>query len=312
MTTLRKFIYYLGLLIGLGFFGWQLYKSINSNSIKQLTFINPVLIIISFILMVITFGLQYFNWKVMLIGVGQNLAWLDISKGYSISFVSRYIPGTIWGYVSRSEWMYRNLGVSYFHSGAASFIEIIVTINSAFFIIGLISLISPKIGIFSWASYSLAIPFILSLLIKRLGVIKELSIFKLKTLNPIWKISKKTWISSNIISLAQWIIYGIILWILVISLTDMSYFHGEYFSNIVVAIFVFAFAWVVGFLIPFIPGGLGIREITLSLLLTSIYSLPFEVSSLISITMRILTGAVELFWILFGLFLSTLFQKNSE
>lgn len=303
MRRLRKYVYYFGLFIGFSFFGWQFIKTINSNSSYDFTLRTPSPLVPAILLMVITFGIQYLNWKIMLDGFGLKLTWLDISKGYSISFVSRYIPGTIWGYFSRSEWMYKNFGITYSNSGAASIIEIIVTLTAAFLVIGLIGLLSPmlRISSLSWTGYLITLPFVLLFLIYRFVRIKEFQIFKRKVVNPIWNIPKQTWVFTTLISIVQWILYGLILWLVVISIMDPSFFRGDQFSNITAAIFAFALAWSVGFLIPFIPGGLGIREMSLTLVLIVIYNLPFEVSSIISILMRLITSVVEICWMVWGI-----------
>ncbi len=300
MKTLRKYLYYFGLFLGLSFFSWQLLRTINSNSITLFSSNNPYLLLLVFLVLVITFSIQYFNWKVILEGVNQKLTWLEVSRGYSLSFIARYIPGTIWGYVSRNEWMLRNLRVPYIYSSAASIVEILVTISSAFLMIGLVGLFSPISKIFPSIDYALIIPLIMIFIIKRLELIKEFSIFNRKIPNPIWKIPLRTWIKCNIISIIQWILYGICLWFLIISFSDIAINNEFSLITLLEAIFCFAFAWCIGFLIPFIPGGLGVREMTLTLLLVNVFYLPFEESSLISIVLRIFTFIVELFWMGWG------------
>jgi len=301
MKLLRKTIYLIGFFIGLGFFGWQVIKTLKFSNSTPLTLPSPILLIISIFLMLVTFGIQYLNWKIILEGVGQKLHWLDVTRGYAVSSVSRYIPGGIWGYVSRSEWMLRNFGIPFYQSGAASIIEIIVSISSSFFVIGFTSIITDGFRTNFHVGISAFIPIVMWILIGRLGSIKEFSIFNRKILNPIWKLPSKTWLLSNSIFIVQWIFYGLILWLIIQSVSDIPVINGGFIFDVIGSVFAFAFAWCIGFLIPFIPGGLGVRELILSILLAKIFNLSIETSSAVSIILRIISYIGEMLWIGWGL-----------
>lgn len=301
MKSLRNSIYLFGFIIGLGFFSWQVIKTIKYNNTTQLTFHSPFLLILSFLLMVFTFVIQYLNWKIILEGVGQKLHWLDVTRGYAISSVSRNIPGGIWGYVSRSEWLLRNFGIPFYQSGAASVVEIIVSISSSFLIIGFTSLLTNGIRTRFLVGFSIFIPLVIMILIGRLGSIYEFRIFNRKIPNPIWKFPSKTWLLSNLIFIVQWILYGLVLWLIIKSVTAIPVINGGIVFDLIGAIFAFAFAWCIGFLIPFIPGGLGVRELILSILLVKIFNLSIDMSSAVSIILRIISFIVELLWVGWGL-----------
>ena len=72
-------------------------------------------------------------------------------------------------------------------------------------------------------------------------------------------------------------------------------------GNLVDFTFLFGFAWLAGFLVVFVPSGLGIREVVLSNLLTSILGIPAVQASALSVTSRFVISLAELAWILVAL-----------
>ena len=51
-------------------------------------------------------------------------------RGYSLSFLPRYLPGSIWGYLSRSEWLTQQFSIPFKYSNAISVVEIGATITA--------------------------------------------------------------------------------------------------------------------------------------------------------------------------------------
>ena len=58
-------------------------------------------------------------------------------RGYVLSFIPKYIPGTIWGYLSRSEWLKVKFNIEYHNSNIGSIYEIVVIFFSSFVIISI-------------------------------------------------------------------------------------------------------------------------------------------------------------------------------
>ena len=72
---------------------------------------------------------------------------------YSLSFLARYIPGSIWGYLSRSEWLLHDYQVSYASSNYGSILEVALAVSTGFCVLGLCILVNerthPHLGRFS-------------------------------------------------------------------------------------------------------------------------------------------------------------------
>jgi uncharacterized membrane protein YbhN (UPF0104 family) len=105
------------------------------------------------------------------------------------------------------------------------------------------------------------------------------------------------WLTTTLLYLAFWILHGAGLVIMGKALcvdTDISLATG---------VFSFSLSWVIGFAILIVPAGLGVRELTMTSLLTNYAGLPRWQSSLISITARLTLIVAELVFVMVAVFL---------
>ncbi len=300
MKTTRAFILYLGLFVGWVIFGWQLVVGVNSLVKAEIKILEPQALFISFLLMMVYFAIQIFNWFLILIGIGGKASWSDVARGFFLSFIPRYIPGTVWGYISRSEWMLTHCQISYRLSGMASLVEVIVSGTSALFILGITSFLVPGIGI-EIGIVSIFIPLLVWVLVNRLGKVRTINVLKTKIVNPIIPFSIKVWISSHLIFFLQWIIFGTIYWLLIVSFSGFTVGAVAPLLGIIYSIFAFTLAWIIGFIMPFLPGGLGVREFVLASMTASLFNLEPDKCSMIAVSLRILSSIVEIGLVLWGL-----------
>jgi hypothetical protein len=300
MIKIRRSLFYFGLILGLAIFFWQFVRGV--SSIFQNNFSPVVPEALGFVLVaaIVNFGIQIFNWSLMLSGLGEKTRWLNLARGYPLSFLPRYIPGTIWGYFSRSEWMKRELGVPYRLSGAASIIEISGAISSSFFLVGIIGSFNLHLENSLWFIGAISIPIIIWLAIKRMGKIDQFFIFRKSVPNPIMRFPLKTWITCNLIFFIQWFISGLMLWLIFYSFKGAAFSTLDFSTTLPTSIFAYALSWTIGFLIPFIPGGIGIREFILSMLISTFFGLTSGESSMIAVCFRVISSLSELAWIGWG------------
>ncbi|WP_322509605.1 hypothetical protein, partial [Anaerolinea sp.] len=101
---IKKWVRILGLGIGLTIFLSQIYQSILSISTLSIR-MDWGWIILGFLAMFLLIALQIFIWKQILNAMEIPLEYLQIAKGYTLSLIPRYIPGSVWGYLNRSEWL---------------------------------------------------------------------------------------------------------------------------------------------------------------------------------------------------------------
>ena len=52
--------------------------------------------------------IQIAAWQVIMAGMGIYVGRWHLAQGYMLPFLARYIPGSVWGYLGRSQWMNQN------------------------------------------------------------------------------------------------------------------------------------------------------------------------------------------------------------
>jgi hypothetical protein len=101
----RKLLYYLGVGLGAILFLQQVWLGIESVRQEVLHINRPVCLLAAIGLTFIIYALQMIAWGQIMLGLGSLINLPAVLQGYIISFLPRYIPGTIWGYLSRAEWL---------------------------------------------------------------------------------------------------------------------------------------------------------------------------------------------------------------
>ena len=110
--ALRTWLYRAGLLLGGLLFGYQVWLAVSDLRRAQLPItVRPELLLLSLGLYLAAYLLIMVAWQRFMYSVGVSMRMGAIVEGYALSFLPRYIPGTIWGYASRSEWALRNLSL---------------------------------------------------------------------------------------------------------------------------------------------------------------------------------------------------------
>ena len=275
------------------------------NAVKELRQVpgpivfHPVFIFPALFLTLFAYLMQMINYHWMAASLGGNPKIHRIIIGYSYSFLHKYIPGSIWGYFSRAEWYDREASISAAHSWGASVLEIIITVST---------------GVSIWLAYHLSsrglntiflvvvtlVPFVvvlpINLMMSLLRRSKRAERF-VTSLQPI-PVSKWIFITAN--SYLQWLVFGFGLSMI---LRVFSLELCLTFKDIAVFVYSFARAWVSGFLVVFVPTGIGVREVVLKELLSAATQIGSAKAVLISTTYRLVTMGAELVWVLLAVLL---------
>lgn len=307
MSRWKSALYTLGLAAGLLLFAVQIVRGARSvletGALPSL----PALALAQ-ALMLVLLGLQMWTWQTVMVGLGARLSYREAARGYPLSFIPRYIPGSVWGYLSRGEWLHRGYGVSYSVANLGSIVDILVTLTSSGMVIGLYGLLAepqPALRLgglallagLPWAVYAAQraaprLPFLA----------RWRQRFSLDTLEgitlPVW------WRCLGIFCL-QWLLLGAITLILIAAAAPESV-PALTAGGLLKATFAFSLAWTAGFLILLVPGGLGVRELALSGLLVSLFGLTPAAGALAAILTRLIYSLAEAGWILYGLAASRL------
>jgi hypothetical protein len=245
-------------------------------------------------------------WHQLIRGLGYSIELIEVFQGYILSFLPRYIPGTVWGYWSRGEWLKQSYGIPYADSTFSSLLEI-----------GLWLLTSTvaAAGCYLWEAW--LIPLWL-LAIPGLLVIPWLAWASLRVITTAAMIKRLVgrwgpeeirfdfshWLLAYLIYLVFWLCYGF-------SLVQIVQGLGHTQAGLAQTTLAYSLAWLVGFVILIAPTGLGVRELMLSSLLAHQFNLLPELASAIAVTSRFTIYLAEVIWLLLGLALSRMRTKKA-
>jgi len=301
---IRKFLIIAGTIAGLVIFLLMLADSIRefSNARSQFNFIWKWLIV-TFLILALVYFSQMVNLWIILNSLTQKIRLRIAIEGFSLALIPKYIPGYIWGYVSRGEWFFQKGQVPVRTSWIASIIETIITIMSGVLIV--------------FANYLLSLEKIFLLLLN-LILFPILSFYFTKAIFDLarkifrnrsewiidFKINFKNWVIIILNSVLQWCLLGLALWTIhrSFSMPGFRFSISEYFEYSS----TFSLAWLSGFIMIIVPNGLGVREFVLKELLVSNLGMTAIVANLISVLSRILLFVTEGFWFIQALILHSI------
>lgn len=296
MQNVRKYLQIAGQVVGLAIFGYQL--SVASGQIPLLNrHIDFSFVLWAIIISFIGMGFQIYAWRIIMNGLGYSLSLSFVVSGYTLSLLPRYIPGSIWGYFSRNEWLLHNKGIDYKSSNLSSIIEISCVLLSAIMICGLsvIAISSQE----KWLALAIVVSFI--------GVSSQASMKWFDNhhsrISPLFIHNRIT--GHTIRAVMRAVIFMLFAW----SCFGLGLFVTFQSINLPIsgidawdAIFVFSVAWTAGFLVPFLPSGMGAREWVMTLVVSYVSPVLGGYALVISVVNRITLFLSELVWLFLGLF----------
>ncbi|KPL83403.1 hypothetical protein SE15_06910 [Thermanaerothrix daxensis] len=295
MGRLRDRLRILGLFIGLSVLLYQMYDGINTVSGMDIL-LQPKLLIASVGLSTWAIFCQIFAWLIIMRGIGVNITLKDAIKGYVLNFLPRYIPGTVWGYLSRATWLNKSFGVEYQLTHWGSIIEVVIGIESCMVMLSvyLFSLLPLRLW---WTPASILLFVLLGswFILKKISRIPFMGVFK----NPFYglTISMKGWLMATTALWSNWLIYGMIT-ILYLN------FYGSYplgMRSILETSTIFSLSWLGGFMVWIFPAGLGPRDLLLSKGISTIFSVTQAQANLMAVIIRLTMMFSELVWAIGGM-----------
>lgn len=275
----RKIVAFLVILIIFFFLGKTLYHNLGEIKVHQWS-LKPQLLILSFLCVVINLAIASYAWKKILSFFQITLPFDQSFKIMSVSGMGKYIPGKVWQYLSQI-YLSQKVGLP----KSVTFFSMILL----FVAYNLVGIFLFLLSLFFWKTVS---PFLISCLLLIL-VLLSLVIFYPPVLNKVFKILlhlfKKEALTIEVgfdqmiriplILIADWVIFGIGVYLLVNS------FYSITFNQTVILCGIFAISVISGILSFFVPAGLGVREGVQSYLLSLF--IPISMSILISLIMRV-------------------------
>ena len=95
----RRRLYYAGMALGLLLFLWQLTFAIASLRQRAVLLVSPAWLAAALGLVMVGYLLQLGGWLLVMRCLRCDMTVSNAFAGYYLSFLPRYIPGTVWGYL---------------------------------------------------------------------------------------------------------------------------------------------------------------------------------------------------------------------
>ena len=276
------------LIIGIIFYFLGRYLWLHWNKLTQYQWdINIGSLVISYVVLLFYAVLTVYIWKLLIKKLGSDLSF---GKSFKIMFLSqmpKYIPGKVWGSLSRI-YLCQKEGVSKQVSSASIIYETgLALVAGLIFGLSLLFIYIDKGIISKYIPVFYLIPFILLILHPKIFTkIANFILNKLKAESLIVSFSFWQMLLLVGLYLINWVIMSVALYYFVNSIYTVG------ISKFPIIVGIFAISVITGQISFFVPAGLGVREGVMTALL-SLY-LPLEIAIVIAIGSRIWMASGEL------------------
>lgn len=234
--------------------------------------IDPILLTLSFLFHLLTFLLLSKVWCFIISALGHKV---KLSHAFKISYIAnlgRYIPGKIWSIFGMAYYA-RQLDINEEKAVASWALAMIFNIPPAFFAGGIALLLSPQlmtadfltqigVGVYLGAGLIFLLSLWLILLPNQAFGMANYLFRKLKRPEIDFSISAGTALKIYLGYFICWICFGFSFWLFI------SAISSESGIPLITSIGAFIIAYQVGYLALFAPGGVGVRELVLTAVLS--------------------------------------------
>ena len=251
-----------------------------SRSIDRMGLLTVALALVS-VLLGLLMSMQ--AWRALLAGLGSPLPAPGAARILFLGQLGKYLPGSVWPVLAQME-LGKTYRVPRHRSASASVLFMLLALLT-----GLLTtlVMLPFIGTSSYL-WALAItPVLLACLHPRV-LNKLLSrLLRLAKQPPLeHPLSGRTLAVALSWWFAVWICYGVQIWLLTIRL------GAPIGSSLLLAVGAYAFAWSVGFIVVFVPAGVGLRDVLLVTMLSPVVGVGGATA--VALLSRVLTTAGDL------------------
>ncbi len=270
---------------------WYVWKTVVANwhqvSAYDWSF-DPLFMTLSVALFTAAYVFLAWVWGKVLEFSGFPASFRDAWDIYFVGNLGRYIPGKVWT-IAGTALMAGKRGICPVTAGAASVFAQAYSIISSFVFFGMF-LIFRKLELsgvrYEWSALGLVVFTVVFMIPSNMERMVNLMLKTLKreTVSLGFTVGKAVRIVWWYF--LSWLMFGAAFWLFVIAVT------GDRSLNPLFLAGAYAVAYVLGFLAFFVPGGLGVREGLLSVLLSS--AMPMGVALLIAFLLRLLVTLIEL------------------
>jgi len=276
--SLRRILLWVGTIGGGGLFLYQLWQLHQATAHLHLQ--APYWLFFALLSGIIAYFVLLLGWRQLLHSMGVSIKLPQIAQGYFISFLPRYLPGSVWGYLGRNEWFKQSHNVAYKDTSMASLLETFWVILTALILIlpwwlfhqGL----DPRAALLLFAGFLIAITLLL--------LIARPHVYLGSVISPH-------------LYMLVWCFQGIAAWCSIQAISPSL--HPSLFEVMA----IISAGWLAGFFAIIIPAGIGVREWAIASLMAHYLHLPPTLAEFAAITFRVIMTFSELTWLIIGLYL---------
>ncbi|MGD9001083.1 MAG: lysylphosphatidylglycerol synthase domain-containing protein [Anaerolineae bacterium] len=304
----RRSVFAIGMALGVFLFARQLWSGYRALRQQEFVHFRPGYLLAALMLSLLVYILQMLAWLMIMRHLGISIGVREALRGFFLSFLPRYIPGSVWGYWSRSHWLEDSLGIGYSTSVLGSILEALALVLTALTVAGvhltlrssgyvrfLLALGSACVMGFTW----LAVPRVSGLITQRLAA-EEPPLFG-RRVNGL-----RAWSVALGLCTILWLTYGGS--VLLVGNALLPRPSGKWLASTSAA----ALSWTLGFVAVFVPSGLGVREASLSVLLPRYTDFVPWQANLIGVVCRFEILLAELLLLIVGLVLRINAQPDNS
>lgn len=230
--------------------------------------------------------LTLLSWKVVLSDLGSDLKLGPATAIFGLSQVGKYMPGGVWNIVAAAE-LGTDHDIPRRRSVAAMAVTVLISIVSGSALGAMAFALAPAGALSGWSYVAWAAPVFLVLLLPPvLNRCIDMAFRVLKRPALEQRLSGRGTLAATLWAVLAWVLVGVQVWIVGV---DLGMTPDA--RTLSLAVGGYALAWVIGFIIFFVPAGAGAREGVLIAILAG--TLPSAAILLLVIVSRLLLTVVD-------------------
>jgi len=245
---------------------------------------------LSFLFCILSIYLNAYGWKYIVQWFGKEFKSNNLVSFYVLTNILKYVPGGIWHFVERFNFikkisnpkiaLYSTLAEPYFMLSGSFLLASLGLIFSPFYFF----LIFPLVFLNSKFIF---------LILKRLGSLKGKVFEVLRLSNSKGQFEERINIISFFPSKALFLEIGFVLSKFIGFYICLNTFYASNTLNIIFLLVIFSLSWSLGLVVPAAPGGVGVFEACLLLLVGK--SIPQNIIIISLVYFRVISTSADLF-----------------
>ncbi len=251
---------------------------------------NGINLFLSFLFCILSIYLNAYAWKYIVKWFGKEFKSNNLVSFYVLTNILKYVPGGVWHFVERFNFIKKISNPQ---------IALYSTLIEPYFMLSGSFLLASMGLLFSPFYFFLIIPLVflnrkfIFLILKRLGSLKGKAFEVLRIPNSNGQFKKKINIISFFPTRALFFEIGFVLSKFIGFYICLNTFYASHTLNIIFLLVIFSLSWSLGLVVPAAPGGVGVFEACLLLLVGK--SIPQNIILISLVYFRFISTSADLF-----------------